>query len=957
MPPKRRRRFQGLYYHSSPPKVLPMNGQASNQGRKRRDGDDFSVKLSTIRIWMHEKDIGKLTRILWAGQGSRLCQQASTNPRVKRFLAAVPYVMNSIKDVHQAVIDNNLETLQAKMEPPVPPALITCRDANGLNLIHKAAGLGHTKILEYLIGIWPDGVAETDITGKTPLHWAASHKNNMRCYTLLTQTGCDEEAMDYKMKSPTYYRHKPNDIERAFLVYVPEAPRVSPDVATDWEALSEDVGDGGKKLDIKIPDTNGIHGHIIDESIENISEVDLNDGISATEEEQPATPITNGTASDSIPQTPVKDDDNDEPADEEDGEGAIPVNENAETEAINGNANGETEEVEAEAEDETASEAAEEAAEPEVEAIEGETNMKTLNEPTTTTNERDEHAQQGENETTTATAESKNLTESESTKDAETKPEEKEIEEATKVEAGATEREEKKESDVLVEAGDETINENEESSGEKEDEKAVEKADEKEDEKVVGDVGKATEAEEEQKVGDGIKENSSNEKDEEEEAQASVDELLNKEVAAIELKTTKSDEKLVNESKENAKECGSKMGEDNERDEDTKNLNESTSVVDNNDKGTASEEAKVIEEKSKEVGQVDKEGNIEQSKQEKGVENGNEIKENENEEKLDKESMGKRISKENEEMKDNENETVEKEKGEQINNESEVSKIAENAFKVVEGEKEEADDENMKDETYEKQKMLDKVAGNKDVNDENEKEKLDEKDKEKEQEKEKESEQEKTKETLDGKTTGERTDTAIENLVEHKNEIIDEKKSSMSEESVIENEGETDNNPQSAQLHTTEPENNDNSNKNGAKEKTNQGALKVNNKTEEDVKNEIDQKPNNSKEIAINNNSIESETITVNGERKRTVKADKETGEKVSIATPESRGEKINETNEQKSGKMPRLTTAKAMRGRRNGSATKRNGSAKKKNDALIEGDNESEDDDDEEDEVQFGML
>ncbi|XP_049308903.1 uncharacterized protein LOC105226272 isoform X11 [Bactrocera dorsalis] len=246
MPPKRRRRFQGLYYHSSPPKVLPMNGQSSNQGRKRRDIDDFSVKLSTIRIWMHEKDIGKLTRILWAGQGSRLCQQASTNPRVKRFLAAVPYVMNSIKDVHQAVIDNNLETLQAKMESPVPPALITCRDANGLNLIHKAAGLGHTKILEYLIGIWPDGAAETDITGKTPLHWAASHKNNMRCYTLLTEAGCDEEALDYKMKSPTYYRHKPHEIERAFLVYVPEAPRVSPDVATDWEALSEDIGDGGK---------------------------------------------------------------------------------------------------------------------------------------------------------------------------------------------------------------------------------------------------------------------------------------------------------------------------------------------------------------------------------------------------------------------------------------------------------------------------------------------------------------------------------------------------------------------------------------------------------------------------------------------------------------------------------------------------------------------------------------
>ncbi|XP_049308905.1 uncharacterized protein LOC105226272 isoform X13 [Bactrocera dorsalis] len=359
MPPKRRRRFQGLYYHSSPPKVLPMNGQSSNQGRKRRDIDDFSVKLSTIRIWMHEKDIGKLTRILWAGQGSRLCQQASTNPRVKRFLAAVPYVMNSIKDVHQAVIDNNLETLQAKMESPVPPALITCRDANGLNLIHKAAGLGHTKILEYLIGIWPDGAAETDITGKTPLHWAASHKNNMRCYTLLTEAGCDEEALDYKMKSPTYYRHKPHEIERAFLVYVPEAPRVSPDVATDWEALSEDIGDGGKKLDIKIPDTNGFHGRTTDDSIENTSEVDLNDGVSATDEEPQAAAITNGNGDDSAPQTPAEDD-GEAANDEEDGEEEPALTNGAtETSDVNGH---DAAEAEDETEDTKAAEVAGEAA-------------------------------------------------------------------------------------------------------------------------------------------------------------------------------------------------------------------------------------------------------------------------------------------------------------------------------------------------------------------------------------------------------------------------------------------------------------------------------------------------------------------------------------------------------------------------------------------------------------------
>ncbi|XP_037716421.1 uncharacterized protein LOC119551249 isoform X1 [Drosophila subpulchrella] len=294
MPPKRRRRFQGLYYHSSPPKVMPMNGQAGGQnGRKRRDNEDFSVKLSTIRIWIHEKDIGKLTRILWAGQGNRLSQQASNNGRVKRFLAAVPHVMNAIKDLHQAVIDNSLETVQAQLEPPVPSALVTCKDGNGLNIIHKAAGLGHTKILEYLVGIWPEGAHEMDITGKTPLHWAASAKNNMRCYTLLTQAGCDEEAVDYKMKTPSYYRHKPHEIERAFLVYVPDAPRVSPDSATDWEALSDDSGvvdagaggdAGSKKLDIKVPPSvNGRKS--LDDSLENTSELDTNDGTSANEDD------------------------------------------------------------------------------------------------------------------------------------------------------------------------------------------------------------------------------------------------------------------------------------------------------------------------------------------------------------------------------------------------------------------------------------------------------------------------------------------------------------------------------------------------------------------------------------------------------------------------------------------------------------------------------------------------
>lgn len=51
------------------------------------------IKPSNIRIWIHDKDIGKLTQVLWEGQGNRLRTEVCSNNRVKKFLDAVPYVM------------------------------------------------------------------------------------------------------------------------------------------------------------------------------------------------------------------------------------------------------------------------------------------------------------------------------------------------------------------------------------------------------------------------------------------------------------------------------------------------------------------------------------------------------------------------------------------------------------------------------------------------------------------------------------------------------------------------------------------------------------------------------------------------------------------------------------------------------------------------------------------------
>lgn len=172
------------------------------------------IKPSNIRIWIHDKDIGKLTQVVWEGQGNRLRTEISSNNRVKKFLDAVPYVMvcisiasietanrnnrfrlpqNVVKEVHTCVIGNDLDGLKARSDPPVPKALLSCKDVNGLTPLHKASGLNRLEIVEYLLRMWPAAATESDATGKTPLHWAASPE----IFNRLVQAGSDEQACDY----------------------------------------------------------------------------------------------------------------------------------------------------------------------------------------------------------------------------------------------------------------------------------------------------------------------------------------------------------------------------------------------------------------------------------------------------------------------------------------------------------------------------------------------------------------------------------------------------------------------------------------------------------------------------------------------------------------------------------------------------------------------------------------
>ncbi|XP_055689639.1 uncharacterized protein LOC129793555 [Lutzomyia longipalpis] len=239
---KRRSKKRALYYHSSPPKVLGMSIQlAGNVGQDPPPKEVFNIKPSNIRIWIHDKDIPKLTKVLWAGQGMKLRSEISTHPRMRKFLESVPYILNVIKEIHTACIDNDVEYLMKRTAHPMPPIVLSTKDQNGLTALHKAAGLAHVKCVEYLLSIWPEAAMDVDDTGKLPLHWAAAAKNNERSFNLLVQAGADETATDNKMKAAEYYKQRPQEMDKSLLTVIPEAPRIAHTMVPDfdWSIITE----------------------------------------------------------------------------------------------------------------------------------------------------------------------------------------------------------------------------------------------------------------------------------------------------------------------------------------------------------------------------------------------------------------------------------------------------------------------------------------------------------------------------------------------------------------------------------------------------------------------------------------------------------------------------------------------------------------------------------------------
>ncbi|XP_014252723.1 uncharacterized protein LOC106668453 isoform X2 [Cimex lectularius] len=204
--------------------------------RAHKQEQGLVIKPSNIRIWIHDKDLGRLQRVLWEGMGDRLRTETSTQPMVRRFLNAVPYIMGSIREVHTAAVNNDLELLLARSAEPVPKDILMSKDANGLTPLHKAAGLGNMEIVQEILRRAPEAVNAKDNIGRTPLHYAAGLRDRNAMYQHLVDAGAIDHLEDKKGNTPSHYKGKPSELEGPqYLSVIPNAPRTAHIFPPSWD--------------------------------------------------------------------------------------------------------------------------------------------------------------------------------------------------------------------------------------------------------------------------------------------------------------------------------------------------------------------------------------------------------------------------------------------------------------------------------------------------------------------------------------------------------------------------------------------------------------------------------------------------------------------------------------------------------------------------------------------------
>ncbi|KAH8401415.1 hypothetical protein KR009_005348, partial [Drosophila setifemur] len=165
--------------------------------------EDFTVQSQTaidedgrIQEIVAAGDLEQLAEIVLNGEGASLMNLKSQEPEIQAFLNNVPTYMEKIHRVHDAARDGGLLALQQALDRRKFAIAKNDISPNGSTPLHVAVLFGHTDIVRYLASRFPETMTITDNDGRTPLHYAATIKDNGHFYNMLLQLGANPKALD-----------------------------------------------------------------------------------------------------------------------------------------------------------------------------------------------------------------------------------------------------------------------------------------------------------------------------------------------------------------------------------------------------------------------------------------------------------------------------------------------------------------------------------------------------------------------------------------------------------------------------------------------------------------------------------------------------------------------------------------------------------------------------------------
>lgn len=157
----------------------------------------MEVTNTNIRIWIHDQDLAKLEKVVWEGMGHLLIKHTSAHNKIRKFLEAVPRLLNDIKKVHAASVTGDVDKIA---DQEFRQKVYLSKDVNGTSAFHKAIVNGHRDMADHLMEKTDRACFNiVDRNGRTGLHYAAalSQYDDIGMYGWLMNMGYDKSQQDY----------------------------------------------------------------------------------------------------------------------------------------------------------------------------------------------------------------------------------------------------------------------------------------------------------------------------------------------------------------------------------------------------------------------------------------------------------------------------------------------------------------------------------------------------------------------------------------------------------------------------------------------------------------------------------------------------------------------------------------------------------------------------------------